>query len=959
VVEAHPDVPLRRPFLTALVLCTALAGVVAFSSMASELVGMLWLPSGAATVLSALGGQRARLGAVTAVVLVDLVWMPQVVQVAPGVLALILLGIALGTYAQLVVAGRLMAPSVTQDGAGREVSEPRSIARFLLAAVLPGAFSAALFTAILPLSGRVDAEDLPVVALLWWLGDASAALVAAPAVAAFFGRPANHWRPRRTATLLGAVIGWSGLTFTFGIIDAGRRSELASEWQEYSDELGNLVFNTIENAAELAHGLSSAAVVAAEFDPPQAEVLMERFAVAQNTGEAPIELLAWAPRTAAGYRLRLGTSGPEARPWRGLALDATPDDRERLGLVVAAGQPRVFPTPPALARGDVPLIAIYAPVYRGGGVPEAEEDRHRLLLGLVVALVEAPLVSQDGHVHPQTISGRLVVTDRTTTSAVPVLDREIPTTVPPDRVHWLARKTPVDRGSTSVIYGRLWHTQVTGVVVTSLFEPLASWVVAVVIAGLLAALLDALVLLVTGRESLVREVVARRTLALESIREVQGRFIAGSAEPAATDVAPLLAAVRAVTGARAVDLERCATCRLEAPSPCTPAPDDVSLPLRHGETPLGCLHIHGMTRPEGLDDARALAGTAASVLGASAVATARREAEARFDAFMAHLPVVVVMKSRDGRFVYVNPACERTLLPPGVTAVGKRNADLFPAEVAAHLETIDARLWRSGEPLAEAIVIDRPGGRVHLQSYTFVLEGAGGVQYLAGIAHDVTTERRQAEALESSLREKEALLKEIHHRVKNNLQIVSSLLNLHRPEGVDPQVRAFIEDSRNRIRSIALLHETLYQGDNLARIDFAKYVRSVTAHLQRALGSRLSGVGLEVEVGSVRVGIDQAIPCGLIINELVSNAFKYAFPEARSGTIRVGVEPAVGPGDAGEVRLSVADDGVGLGAPVDPRTGTSLGLRLVNDLTAQLGGTIAFSSPPGGGTTVEIRFRSV
>jgi two-component sensor histidine kinase len=223
----------------------------------------------------------------------------------------------------------------------------------------------------------------------------------------------------------------------------------------------------------------------------------------------------------------------------------------------------------------------------------------------------------------------------------------------------------------------------------------------------------------------------------------------------------------------------------------------------------------------------------------------------------------------------------------------------------------------------------------------------------------VTTERRQAEALESSLREKEALLKEIHHRVKNNLQIVSSLLNLHRPEGVDPQVRAFIEDSRNRIRSIALLHETLYQGDNLARIDFAKYVRSVTAHLQRALGSRLSGVGLEVEVGSVRVGIDQAIPCGLIINELVSNAFKYAFPEARSGTIRVRVEPAVGPGDAGEVRLSVADDGVGLGAPVDPRTGTSLGLRLVNDLTAQLGGTIAFSSPPGGGTTVEIRFRSV
>jgi PAS domain S-box-containing protein len=944
-----------------LLLCFGLGLVVAASSLASELVGMLWLPSGAATVLSAVGGRRARLGAVTAVLVVEAVWLPQVVTSGPGVLALMLAGIGMGTYTQLVLAARLMAPLVTGVGLPGTADEARGILRFLLAAVLPGAVSALLFTALVPLSGNVSIADLPAIALLWWLGDAAAALVAAPAVAAHVGQPAVRWRPRRTPALIAALIGWTGLLFTFAIVEGRREASLAADWREYADELGNRVFNTIENAAELAHGLGTAAVMAAESGAAgdAASADLDRYAALHNTGDDRVELLAWAPRATDGFRLRSGSAAPGARAWRDARLDAEPGERGRLAAAVQAGQPMLHPAPSALAPADRPMVAVYVPVYRGGVVPETPAARDEGLLGVVLALVETPLSAEGAHVYPETVEARLVVTDHTSAEPFVVLDRVLPDSVSADRSQRLSHHTRVAHATTFAVYGRRWNIEASGMVVTSLFEPAADWMLVTIISAILSALLDALLLMVTGRESIVREVVARRTLALETIRDVQGRFIAGTGAAMRPDPEPILAAVRSVTGARSVHLEQCGPCHLSGSDACPPGEADVTLPLRHRDAPLGCLHIRGITRPEGLDDARALAGTAAALLGAADVARARQSAEARFHAFMAYMPAVVLMKSEAGEIVYTNPAFERLLLPPGVTAVGKRNEDVFPPEVAAHLNTIDERLWRTGEALSEEIYFDPPGGRIYLHSYTFIFEGADGARYLAGIGHDVTVERRQAETLAGNLREKEALLKEIHHRVKNNLQIVSSLLNLQRPEVTDPAVRAFVDDSRNRIRSIALLHETLYQGENLARIDFPKYVRFLTAHLQRALGGAAGAVTLDVEVGEVRVGIDQAIPCGLIINELVSNAFKYAFPEGRAGTIRVRVTSQESTDGPAWTDLTVADDGVGMSAPFEARTSASLGLRLVHDLTAQLGGRIVLSSTPEGGTTVEIRFRCV
>jgi len=205
------------------------------------------------------------------------------------------------------------------------------------------------------------------------------------------------------------------------------------------------------------------------------------------------------------------------------------------------------------------------------------------------------------------------------------------------------------------------------------------------------------------------------------------------------------------------------------------------------------------------------------------------------------------------------------------------------------------------------------------------------------IVRDITERRRAEELIQTSLREKEALLKEIHHRVKNNLQVTSSLLRLQAGAVGDPGAREMFEETENRIRSMALVHEKLYQSTNLSRIDLADYIRSLGELLSRSSAIRPENVALEVTGEAVFLEIDEAVPCGLIVNELLSNALKHAFPEHRRGRIdvRLGVEPN------GWVSLNIRDDGIGLPPQFDfNRTGT-LGLQLVQGLVQQIDGTIA------------------
>ncbi len=204
------------------------------------------------------------------------------------------------------------------------------------------------------------------------------------------------------------------------------------------------------------------------------------------------------------------------------------------------------------------------------------------------------------------------------------------------------------------------------------------------------------------------------------------------------------------------------------------------------------------------------------------------------------------------------------------------------------------------------------------------------------------TQRNEAEAqIRQSLQEKEVLLKEVHHRVKNNMQVISSLLSLQGEQITDPAALTSFRDSQNRVRSMALVHEKLYRSESLASIDFSEYVADLMASLKRSY--IMSDIDLRVEADDLRLGVDMAIPCGLIINELVSNALKHAFKGRKGGMVDVRINR----NGKGKTMIRVQDDGNGLPSDFDHRQSNSLGMQLVSMLTEQLGGSLEVNGAVG------------
>jgi len=198
------------------------------------------------------------------------------------------------------------------------------------------------------------------------------------------------------------------------------------------------------------------------------------------------------------------------------------------------------------------------------------------------------------------------------------------------------------------------------------------------------------------------------------------------------------------------------------------------------------------------------------------------------------------------------------------------------------------------------------------------------------------------ELIKASLKERETLLKEIHHRVKNNMQIISSLLSLQAAQATERETVDMLDESQRRIRSMALIHEKLYRSGSLAEIDFDDYVKSLVDELLRMWNVPLGVITITTDIENVQLGVDTAIPCALIINELVSNSLKYAFPDRRTGEVTVALQRA-----NGAHTLTVADDGVGFPADLDFRTTDSLGMQLVVTLVNQLEGTIELNRENG------------
>jgi len=226
------------------------------------------------------------------------------------------------------------------------------------------------------------------------------------------------------------------------------------------------------------------------------------------------------------------------------------------------------------------------------------------------------------------------------------------------------------------------------------------------------------------------------------------------------------------------------------------------------------------------------------------------------------------------------------------------------------------------------------------------------------VVRDITERKSAEERILTSLREKEVLLKEIHHRVKNNMQVISSLLNLQARQISDRQYVELFNESRNRIASMALVHEKLYNSKDLANVDFKDYIHSLVNGLFTFYGVSTAKVSLVMLIENISLSIDTAIPCGLVINELVSNSLKYAFPHQKSGELKIVLDKAADDKDDSTFNLIISDNGIGIAGDIDIRETKSLGLQLVTNLVEhQLQGSLQFDR--SGGTLFNIHFREL
>ncbi|NOQ46409.1 MAG: PAS domain-containing protein, partial [Desulfobulbaceae bacterium] len=221
------------------------------------------------------------------------------------------------------------------------------------------------------------------------------------------------------------------------------------------------------------------------------------------------------------------------------------------------------------------------------------------------------------------------------------------------------------------------------------------------------------------------------------------------------------------------------------------------------------------------------------------------------------------------------------------------------------------------------------------------------------VAQDITERREAEQQIQEALQEKEILLREIHHRVKNNMQVISSLLKLNARFINNEQALLAFAESRNRIRAMALIHETLYQSDNMATIDLQEYVQRLVRNLIRVYDVHHDRIQVRIDTDDVSLNLEDATPVGLIINELLSNAFKYAFPGDREGEIVLSMRETTDE----HIELTIRDNGIGMPQGMDiHQVKSSMGVQLVLGLVeGQLGGTINVKSDRG--TTVSIVFQ--
>jgi PAS domain S-box-containing protein len=326
------------------------------------------------------------------------------------------------------------------------------------------------------------------------------------------------------------------------------------------------------------------------------------------------------------------------------------------------------------------------------------------------------------------------------------------------------------------------------------------------------------------------------------------------------------------------------------------------------------------------------------------------ENEERFRLLFENSPLPYQSLDIDGKVVEVNNSWLKVLGYKKEEVLGKSIRDFLDQDSLGTLKENFSRFRESGEVRGVEFFMRKKNNEKILVSVNGKLSYRrdGSSKQTHCIFRDITEQREAERKLEASLNEKDILLKEVHHRVKNNMQVIISLINLQAGYVEDPVILEFFKDTMYRIRSMALVHEKLYQSESISAINFGDYIRALTSDIsQQYVSGGLRGE-VKVDVEDITMGIDRAIPCGIIINELVSNSFKHGFQEIAHGVININFYKT---GNS-DVVLQVSDNGKGLTESFDIRNIKSLGMQLVDSLVLQINGTLDIKKQGGASFTI-------
>jgi PAS domain S-box-containing protein len=333
-------------------------------------------------------------------------------------------------------------------------------------------------------------------------------------------------------------------------------------------------------------------------------------------------------------------------------------------------------------------------------------------------------------------------------------------------------------------------------------------------------------------------------------------------------------------------------------------------------------------------------------IGLSSSMVRRRELALRqFKAIIDSSDDAIISTALDGNITSWNQGAETLFGYQAGEAIGQSIQIIIPAARQNEEADILTRILRSEKiDHFDTVRCAKDGRLIDISvSVSPILSSHGKVIGASKIARNITERKQSTEALKLSLKEKTALLNEVHHRVKNNLQVVTSLLHLEARRSDHPGTQAVLKDMQDRIRSMALLHESIYRAGTFAAIDLGSYLGQLATQAFRTLLPRMGVIQLRLELGSVQVGLDQATPCGLLVSELLSNCLKHGFSDGGSGEVCLELQPVAG---GAQWMLRVSDTGVGLPADFQLRRQTSLGLQLVAGLAHQLGGSLEAGPGP-------------